>query len=139
MAEFVFKDMVAKAGLADDFYIESSAVSSEEIGNPVYPPVKRLLSANGISCSGKYAKKMTSDDYAKYDFLIGMDNDNLRRMNRICGGDPCGKIRSLKSFVGNPNGEVADPWYSGDFTATWNDVNSACGAILSMYQSGTLK
>ena len=139
MAEFVFKSLASKTGLADMFYVESSAVSSEEIGNPVYPPVKRLLSANGISCEGKYAKKMTADDYANYDFLIGMDIDNIRRMNRICGGDPQGKIRLLKSFVGKPNGEVADPWYSGDFTATWNDVNAGCNAILDAYKSGELK
>ena len=139
MAEFVFKSLASKMGLADMFYVESSAVSSEEIGNPVYPPVKCLLSAHGISCEGKYAKKMTADDYANYDFLIGMDIDNIRRMNRICGGDPQGKIRLLKSFVGKPNGEVADPWYSGDFTATWNDVNAGCNAILDAYKSGELK
>ena len=138
MAEFVMKDMVAKEGLADNFIIASSAVSSEEIGNPVYPPVKRLLSANGISCEGKFARKMTPQDYDNFDLLIGMDNDNIRRMYRICSGDSDGKIRSLKSFTGNPNGEVADPWYSGDFTATWNDVVAGCSAILQAYKNGKL-
>lgn len=138
MAEFVMKDLVAKEGVADAFYIESAAVSSEEIGNAVYPPVKRLLSAKGISCEGKYARKMTHLDYSNFDFLIGMDSDNIRRMHNICSGDVDGKIRLLKSFIGKPNGEVADPWYSGDFTATWNDVVAGCSAILQAYKNGTL-
>ncbi len=130
MAEFVMKDLVKKAGLEKKYYIESAAVSSEELGNPVYPPVKRLLEANGISCEGKTARKMTSADYQNFDMLIGMDSDNIRRMLAICGSDPDNKISLLKSFSGSPNGQVADPWYTGDFTQTWLDVVEGCSAIL---------
>ncbi len=131
MAEFVMKDLVAKAGVSDMFEISSAAVSSEEIGNPVYPPVKRILAANGISADGKFARKMTISDYKNFDLIIGMDSDNIRRIKLICGDDPEGKVRLLKSFVGEPNGEVADPWYSGDFSATWRDVLSSCEALLA--------
>ncbi len=133
MAEFVMKDIVAKAGLSDSFEIESAAVSSEELGNAVYPPVQHLLAKNGISCAGKTARKMTSADYDRFDLLIGMDLSNISRMHSICGGDRFGKIRLLKSFVGMPNGEVADPWYTGDFTQTWLDVTEGCRCLLEFY------
>ena len=96
MAEFVMKDLVSKAGLDDQFHIESAATSTEEIGNEVYPPAKRKLAEHDISCKGKTARQMTRNDYQRFDLLIGMDSWNLRNMNRICGGDPDGKIHLLR-------------------------------------------
>ena len=124
------KDMVRQAGLQDQFYIESAATSTEEIGNEVYPPVKRKLAENGISCKGKTARQMTRSDYDRFDLLIGMDEWNLRNMHRICGGDPEGKIHKLLDFTAR-GGDVADPWYTGDFEATWRDVNEGCREILA--------
>ena len=121
MAEFVMKDLVEKAGVGDQYYIESAATSTEEIGNEVYPPAKRKLGEHGISCKGKTARQMTRGDYQRFDLLIGMDTWNIRNMNRICGGDPEGKIRMLMDFT-HRRGDVADPWYTGDFEATWQDV-----------------
>ena len=101
MAEFVMKDLVREAGLENQFHIESAATSTEEIGNPVYPPVRRKLAEHGISCAGKTARQLTSTDYSKYDLLIGMDRANLRNMLRICGGDPDGKMHLLMELT-NP-------------------------------------
>ncbi len=129
MAEFVMKDLVRKAGLADKFYIESAAVSAEELGNPVYPPARRELAAHGISCDGKTARQMTRADYDRFDLLVCMDFSNLRRMERICNGDPDGKMSRLLEHTSRP-GDVADPWYTGDFTATWRDVLDGCTALL---------
>ena len=129
MAEFVMKDMVEKAGLQDDFYIESAATSTEEIGNEVYPPAKRKLAEHGISCKGKTARQMRQADYNRFDLLIGMDEWNIRNMTRICGGDPEGKIRKLLDYT-NRKGDVADPWYTGNFEATWQDVTEGCQCIL---------
>ena len=130
MAEFVMKDLVAKAGLQDQFYIESAATSTEEIGNEVYPPAKRKLAEHGISCKGKTARQMTRNDYQRFDLLIGMDDWNIRNMNRICGGDPEGKIHKLLDFTPR-RGDVADPWYTDNFEATWRDVLEGCNAILA--------
>ena len=110
------KDLVKKAGLASQFHIESAATSREELGNPVYPPARRKLAEHGINCSGHAARQLTSRDYDEYDLLIGMDSANLRDMHRICGGD----------YAGN----VADPWYTGDFEATWRDVLEGCQGLL---------
>ncbi len=129
MAELVMKDMVEKAGLAKEFWIESAATSDEEIGNPVYPNTRRILAEHGISCAGKVARQMTRADYAKFDLLIGMDGANLRNMRRICGGDAEDKIRLLLDYTDHPR-DVADPWYTRDFQATWNDVNEGCKALL---------
>ena len=129
MAEFVMKDLVSKAGLDDQFYIESAATSTEEIGNEVYPPAKRKLAQHGISCKGKIARQMTRSDYERFDLLIGMDSWNLRNMSHICGGDPEGKIHLLLDFTNRP-GDVADPWYTGDFEATWRDVLEGCQGLL---------
>ena len=125
MAEFVMKDLVQKAGLADHFYIESAATSTEEIGNEVYPPAKRKLAEHGISCKGKTARQMTRSDYQRFDLLIGMDDWNIRNMTRIAGGDPEGKIHKLLDYTAR-KGDVADPWYTGDFDATWRDVTEGC-------------
>ena len=129
MAEFVMKKMVREAGVADRFEIASAATSTEEIGNGVYPPVRRLLMKHGIDCSGKTARQMKKTDYAAYDLLIGMDSANFRNMNRICGGDSEGKIHLLMDYTDRP-GDVADPWYTGDFEITWRDVNEGCRGLL---------
>ncbi len=131
MAEFVMKDLVRKAGLEKEFLIESAATSTEEIGNGVYPPARRKLAEHGISCQGKTARQMTRGDYDRYDLLIGMDSMNIRNMKRICGGDPYGKIRMLMDFTQRP-GDVADPWYTGDFEATWIDVLEGCEALMDL-------
>ena len=130
MAEFVMKDLVEKAGLGKEFEIASAATSTEEIGNPVYPPARRKLSENGISCTGKTARQLQKSDYARYDYLVGMDSANLRNMHRICGGDPAGKISLLLDWTARP-GSVADPWYTGDFEATWQDVQEGCQGLLA--------
>ena len=129
MAEFVMKDLVSKAGRSDDFHIESAATSTEEIGNDVYPPARRKLAEHSISCKGKTARQMTRADYDRFDLLIGMDQWNIRNMTRICGGDPEGKIRMLMDYTNRP-GEVADPWYTGNFDATWRDVLLGCQCLL---------
>lgn len=129
MAEFVMKDLVHKAGLDNKFYIESAATSTEEIGNEVYPPAKRKLAEHDISCKGKTARQMTRNDYQRFDLLIGMDDWNIRNMTRIAGGDPENKIRKLLDYTSR-RGDVADPWYTGDFEATWRDVLEGCSELL---------
>ena len=129
MAEFVMKDMVKKAGLAGEYEIASAATSTEELGNPVYPPARRLLAKHGIDTTGKTARQLNRGDYAQYDLLIGMDHSNLNNMLRICGGDPDGKIHLLMDYTQRP-GDVADPWYTGDFEVTWVDVNEGCRGLL---------
>ena len=129
MAEFIMKDMVQKAGLSSEFEIASAATSTEEIGNPVYPPARRKLGEHNISCEGKTARQMTKSDYDKYDLIICMDSANMRDMLRICGGDPKGKMHKLMDFTARPR-DVADPWYTGDFEKTWNDVSEGCKALL---------
>ena len=139
MAEFVMKDLVQKAGLDGQLAIASAATSTEEIGNPVYPPARRKLAEHGIRCDGKRARQLRRDDYTRYDLLIGMDRANVRNMERICGGDPEGKLHLLLEYTARP-GEVADPWYTGDFQATWEDVEAGCtGLLKSLLDSGTLK
>ena len=129
MAEFVMKDLVKKAGLASEFHIESAATSREEIGNPVYPPARRKLAEHGISCDGHAARQLINADYENYDLLIGMDRANLRDMYHICGGDPDGKLRLLMDYTDRPD-DVADPWYTGDFESTWQDVLAGCQGLL---------
>ena len=129
MAEFIMKDLVKKAGLETQFQIESAATSAVQTGNPVYPPARRKLAEHGIGCAGKTARQLVLADYGRYDLLIGMDQANLRNMRRICGGDHNGKIRLLMEFTGCP-GDVADPWYTGDFDATWRDVLEGCQGLL---------
>ena len=130
MAEFIMKDLVRKAGLADRFHIGSAATSREELGNPVYPPARRKLAEHGIACAGHVARQLTAQDYENYDLLIGMDRENLRNMRRICGGDPDGKLSLLLDHTGRSR-DVADPWYTGDFEATWQDVLAGCQALLA--------
>ena len=131
MAEFVMKHLVSQAHRSDDFYIESAATSTEEIGNEVYPPARRKLAEHDISCKGKTARQMIRSDYNRFDLLIGMDSYNIRNMTRICGGDPEGKIHRLLDFTPRP-GDVADPWYTGNFEATWQDVLLGCQCLLKL-------
>ena len=129
MAEFVMKDIVKKESLDHLFEIASAATSTEEIGNPVYPPVRRLLDEHGIDCSGKTARQMTLDDYNHYDIIVAMDRNNLRNLKRIVGDDPLHKITLLMDYTTHPR-DVADPWYTRDFQATWYDVNEGCRCLL---------
>ena len=129
MAEFVMKDLLNKKGIAGQFEIASAATSTEEIGNPIYPPAKRKLKEHGISCEGKTARQMTKEDYVYYDYIIAMDRLNLRNMPRFVGNDPDNKISLLMDFTNHP-GDVADPWYTGDFDATLNDVCEGCVGII---------
>ena len=129
MAEFLMKHLVEQEGIAHRVEIASAATSTEEIGNPVYPPARRKLAEHGIGCAGHAARQLTNRDYAYYDLLVGMDRANIRNMQRICGGDPAGKIRLLMSYAGKDR-EVADPWYTGDFEATWQDVSEGCRGLL---------
>ena len=129
MAEFVMTDLVKQAGLESRFRIESAATSTEELGNPVYPPARRKLAEHGIDCAGKTARRLTASDYGRYNLLIGMDRANLRNMQRICGGDPGGKMRLLMDYTDRP-GDVADPWYTDDFETTWRDVLAGCRGLL---------
>lgn len=129
MAEFVMKQLVEDAGVADQFEISSAGTSAEELGNGVYPPVRRLLLHHGIDPSGKTARKMTKADYARYDLLLGMDSANIRNMVHICGGDPERKIARLLDFTDRPR-DISDPWYTRDFEQTWSDVREGCQALL---------
>ena len=129
MAEFVMRDLLEKNGLSRAAVVSSAATSTEELGNPVHPGTRRKLAEHGISCTGKTARQIAKSDYDAYDYLIGMDESNVRNMRRMLGGDPQGKIFKLLSFCGE-NGDVADPWYTGDFEATWRDVSRGCAALL---------
>ncbi|MDY6326074.1 MAG: low molecular weight protein-tyrosine-phosphatase [Bacteroidales bacterium] len=129
MAEFVLKQKVSTLGMAQDFEIASAATSTEETGNPVYPPVKSLLDAHGISCKGKTARQITADDYRHYDHIIAMDSNNLRNLKRLIGEDTDGKITLLMDYTDTPR-DVADPWYTRDFRQTWEDVQRGCDGFL---------
>ena len=130
MAEFVMKDMVHKRGLDDRFEIASAATSREEIGNPVYPPARRKLAEHSISCGGHHARQMTKADYDRYDHIIGMDHANILNILRITVGDPDHKISLLLDHAKRAGQEVADPWYTGDFDETWQDVWDGCAGLL---------
>ena len=129
MAEFVMKNLVEKCGKSDDFLIESRATSTEEIGNPVHQGTRRKLAEHGISCSGKRAVQLRKSDYEKYDLLICMDDWNVRNTLRIIVSDPQNKVRKLLSFAGE-SGDIADPWYTGNFDETYDDVLRGCTALL---------
>lgn len=130
MAEFIMKDLVKRAGIEKEFQIDSAATSTEELGNPVYPPARRKLSEHGVDCAGKTARQITRRDYGKYDYIIGMDRSNIRNICRICGEDPEGKVHLLLDFTDNP-GEVSDPWYTGDFDTAWRDIETGCIGLLN--------
>ena len=130
MAEYLFRDLVQKEGLSGKFSISSAATSSEEIGNPVHRGTRQILNDLGISCAEKRAVQMTRRDYEIYDYLIGMDNWNIRQMRRITGGDPDRKIFQLLDCTGSSR-EIEDPWYTGDFQTTYQDVETGCRAFLN--------
>ena len=129
MGEFILKKMVKEKGLADEFEIASAATSTEEIGNPVYPPAKRKLKEHGIDCSGKYAVQLKRSDYDRYDYFLCMDNRNIQNTLRIFGSDPEGKVSLLLSYCGERR-EVADPWYTDDFDTAYEDIWRGCRAFL---------
>ena len=135
MAEFVLRDMVKKAGRSAEFEIASAATSTEELGNPVYPPARRELKAHGIDCTGKTARQLSWADYDRYDLFIGMDQRNLHAMHRILKGDPQKKIRLMMDYTNRP-GDVADPWYTGEFGVTWRDVSEGCRGLLEALDAG---
>lgn len=137
MAEFFLKSLTAARGLEDKFYIASAATSTEEIGNPIHRGTMGIFKKYGIACTGHRAVRMTAADYGKYDYIIGMDGQNIRNILRIAGGDPEHKVFKLMDFVGGGAGagacagrDVADPWYTGDFEATYRDVKEGCEAFL---------
>ena len=138
MAEFIFKDLAEKQGIADRFVVSSSATSTEEIwngiGNPVYPPAKEELKKHGLSCNGKRAVQLKKSDYDKYDLFIGMDSANIRNMLRIFGGDPDGKVRKLMDYT-DRGGDVADPWYSRRFDVAYRDIEEGCTALLKAVEN----
>ena len=134
MAEFIFKDMLEKQGMAQNFVVASSATSTEEIwrgvGNPVYPPAKRELEKHGLCCDSKRAVQVTAADYDKYDYLIIMDDRNRRGLQWIIKDDPKQKIHMLLDFAGRPGQSIADPWYTGNFDITYDDVLEGCEGLL---------
>ena len=129
MAEFVMKRYVREAGLGREFEIASAATSREELGNPVYPPARRELAKHGISCAGKTARQMTAAEYDRWDYIPIMDRNNERNIMRIIGSDPQRKVRRLMEYAGESR-DVADPWYTGDFEQTWEDITQGCRALL---------
>lgn len=133
MAEFIFKDMVKQEGLESEFYISSSATSTDEIyqgiGNPVYPPAARELAKHGISCEGKRAVQLKWEDYEKYDLFVGMDSSNIRNMHIILKGDKQGKIRKLMDYTSR-RVDVADPWFTERFDIAYRDIYDGCRGLL---------
>ena len=134
MAEFIFKALANAYGMAEHFYVESAAVSTEEIGCGIYPPARRCLTQHGVPFdNAKTARQVTRQDYAKFDRIICMDSSNLRRIRRIIPDDPEGKIHLMMSYTGSGR-DVADPWYTGDVETTFQDILNACQAMLSHLQ-----
>ena len=130
MAEFVMKEIVKRNNVSNIFKIESCATSREEIGNGVYPPAKQKLAEYGISCKGKTARQMTKGDYEQFDYIVAMDSFNLRNMMPFTDGDKDKKVYLLMDFTDNPR-DVADPWYTGDFEKTWQDVTKGCEGLFA--------
>lgn len=134
MAEFVFKKMVSDRGISSDYIIESSATSTEEMGNDIHPGTRRALQKYGVPFGRRKAVQITRHDYEKYDLFICMDSANVRNLGRIFGADPENKIVRLLDFTAR-GGDVADPWYTGNFEETWRDVNEGCAALLGKLES----
>ena len=134
MAEFVMKDLVRRRGLEQEFQIDSAATSREEIGNGIYPPAKAKLREMGVPFEEHYAVQVTRKDYDRYDYLIIMDRNNRRNLMRILGSDPEEKVHTLLSYAGIDR-DVADPWYTGDFDITYEDVMTGCTALLEQILS----
>ncbi|MCR4659350.1 MAG: low molecular weight phosphotyrosine protein phosphatase [Bacteroidales bacterium] len=135
MAEFIAKRLVRRAGLEAEFEIESAATSSEEVGNPVYPLAKRKLAEHGIGCPGKTARQLTADEYGRWDLIVAMDAANMQNLLNLFGGDPDGKCSLLLSHTPSTdtehhNRDVADPWYTRNFDAAWDDIDVGCHALI---------
>jgi len=130
MAEQVMKHMVAQRGIADDFFIDSAATSTEEIGNPIYPPAARKLRSEGIPVGSHRSRQLRKADYDKFDLLLCADSANIRNSLRILGSDPDGKLRRLLEYTPRPR-DIADPWYTGNFDETYEDVREGCEALLA--------
>lgn len=130
MAEFVMKELVRRSGREEEFVIASSATSCEELGNPIYPPARRVLQEHNIPFERREARRFTAEEYETWDLLICMDKNNLRNLARITP-DPEGKVRLLLDYTGRKGGEVADPWWSGNFEETWRDVLDGCTGLLN--------
>ena len=130
MAEFIFRDLVNKRGLDDRFEVASAATSYEETGNPIYPPAKRKLAEHGIRAEGHQAHRMERREYEEYDYLIGMEQYNIRNMMRILGGDPQNKVSRLLDHSKHPR-DIDDPWYTGDFETAYRDILEGCEALLN--------
>lgn len=133
MAEFIFKDMVKKMGIEKEFFVQSSATSTEEIwgniGNPVYPPAKKKLAEHNISCDGKRAVQLKKSDYDKYDYIIGMEQVNVRNILKIVKEDKENKVFRLMDFTDNKK-DIQDPWYSGNFDITYDEIYEGCKGLL---------
>ena len=134
MAEFVFKAMVRKKGIEKDFVIESCGTSAEELGNPIYPPVKRILKEKRIAFDERYARLMTKSDYSNFDYIVAMDSRNLRNLPRYTGDDIEGKVSLLMDYTKRP-GDVSDPYYSRDFESAWNDIYEGCKGLLEKLEN----
>lgn len=134
MAEFILKDIIKKRGLEDKFVISSSATSTEEIGNPVHPGTRKKLSSFNINTTGKKAVQITKSDYEKYDYIFLMDNNNIRNIKRIIDSDPDNKICRFLDITNNPR-DIADPWYTGNFDETYNDILEGCTAFIKKLES----
>lgn len=135
MAEFVLKNMLKQKGISTNFYVASAATSREELGNPPHSGTKRKLREHGIYTNGKYAVQLTKSDYNKYDYLIGMEGINIQNMLRIVGDDPYSKLWRLLDFTDTP-GNIDDPWYTGDFETTYQEVYKGCECLLEHINLG---
>ena len=129
MAEYVMKDLVRKRGLDNDVFVDSAATSTEEIGNPVHRGTRRALRDHGVPCGNHRARQITRADYDAYDLIVGMDEANIRSMRRVFDGDPQSKLRKLLEFAGSAR-DIADPWYTGDFETTYDDIVAGCEGLL---------
>ena len=132
MAHFIFQHMVNTAGRSHEFYIDSAATSTEELGCGIYPPARRKLGEEGIPLVPHTAVQITRGDYDKYDMIFGMDSANIRNIHRICGGDPQGKVKRLLELTQRP-GDVADPWYTGNFDAAYRNIREGCEALMKLF------
>lgn len=130
MAKYILQDIVEKRGIAADFYIDSCATSYEEIGNPVYPPARQELSRHGISCKGHAARKLVKADFEEFDYLIAMEQYNLRNIRREFGDELTSKVSLLLDYTDTP-GDIEDPWYSGGFDATYKEIVRGCEGLLA--------
>ena len=133
LAEYMLRDLLIKRGLSDEIMVASAATSSEELGNPIYPPMQKVMRSHGLDPSGHAARRMRKSDYEEFDYIIGMDEENRRNLLRFFDNDPEGKISLLMDHTGRPRA-VADPWYTRDFEATWKDVVEGCSAFLDTLQ-----